>query len=161
MGAGGGLGDGDPAVDLQRGVVVDRCLRIVGGPVEHAAVAVIGVLVDAQIGHQHHSIADLGRQIGQAQLHNSLRIEGLRADGIFGGRHSEQDHGSDAEVSQLLHLGAHAVAGVLHDARERCDRQWPVDAFADEQRGDEVADVEAGLGDEVAERSRTAQSSGA
>ena len=47
MGPGLGLGDGDAGVDLERGVVVDRGARVAGGPVEHAAVAVIGVLVDA------------------------------------------------------------------------------------------------------------------
>ena len=138
MGAGGGLGDRDPAVDLERGVVVDGGVGVVGGAVEHAAVAVVGVLVDAQIGHQHHPIADLVGQISQAQLHNSLRVEGLRADGILGGRHSEQDHGADAEVGQLGDLGAQALAGVLHDARQRHDRLRFVDALADEQRGHEI-----------------------
>ena len=122
MGAGGGLGNGDAAVDLQRGVVVDRGPRIVGRAVEDAAVAVVGVLVDAQIGHQHHSIADVGGKIGEAQLHNSLRVEGFRADGILGGRHPEQDHGADAEVGQLVDLGAQALARVLHHPGQRHDR---------------------------------------
>ena len=160
VGAGGGLGDGDPAVDLERGVVVDGGVGIVGRSVEHAAMAVIGVLVDAQIGHQDHPVADVRSQICQAQLHNSLRVEGFRADGILSGRHPEQDHGANAEVGQLLDLGAEALACVLHDARQRHDRLRFVDALAHEQRRHEIGDVEAGLGDEVPQGGRCSQSSG-
>ena len=123
--------------------------------------AVIGVLVDAQIGHHDHPIADVGSQIRQAQLHNSLRVEGLRADGILSGRHPEQDHGTDAEVGKLLDLGAEAVARVLHDAWQRHDRLRFVDTLADEQRRNEVGHIEPGLGDEMPQRSRGAQTSGA
>ena len=129
--------------------------------VEHPAMTMIGVFVDTQIGHQHDPIANLFGQICQAQLHNSLRVEGLRADGILGGWNSEQDHGPDAEIGQLGDLGAQAFAGVLHDSRQGTDRLWFVDAFAYEQGRHEIGDVDSRLCDKVSQSCRTAQSSGA
>ena len=84
VGTGVGLRDRDAPVHLERRVVVDRRLRVAGRAIEHATVPVRGVLVDAQVGHQHDSIADVGSQVSQRQLHDSTRVERLRADGILG-----------------------------------------------------------------------------
>ena len=54
VGPGVGLRDRGLAVDLEGGVVVDRAL---GG--DQAAVAVVGVLVEAEVGHQHEVVAHL------------------------------------------------------------------------------------------------------
>ena len=62
-----------------------------------------------------------------------------------------------AEVGQLVDLLAQALAGVLDDAGQRGDRLRLVDALAHEQRGDELAHVEAGLGDELAHRDGATQ----
>ena len=53
MGAGGGLRERHRAVALQRRVVVHAA-----AVVEDAAVAVVGELVQAQVGHQHEVVAD-------------------------------------------------------------------------------------------------------
>ena len=51
--AGGRLRDGSLRVDLERRVVVDDAVLV-----DDAAVAVIGVLVDAEVGHQHDIVAE-------------------------------------------------------------------------------------------------------
>ena len=160
LGAGVGLGHGDAGVDVQRGVVVHRRPRIARRAVQHPAVTVLGVLVHAQIGHQHHPIADVLGKITEGKLHDSLRVVGLRADGILDGRDTEQDHGTNTKVGQCPHLLAEAGAGVLHHARQRGDGLGCVDALAHEQRGDEVADVQPGVGDQVAQCGRRAQPAG-
>ena len=85
-------------------------------------------------------------QIGERELHNPLRIEGLRADGILGGRDTEQDHRADAEVGQSRRLRLRRLlAGVLHDPGQRARSDCGVvDALAHEQRGDQVADARPG-----------------
>ena len=85
--------------------------------VDDAAVAVVGVLVDAQVGDQHDVVADVAAQVGQGQLHDALGIEGAGADGVLGARHAEQHDGAHAERGQLGDLLAQALAAVLDDAR--------------------------------------------
>jgi hypothetical protein len=45
----------------------------------------------------------------------------------------------------------------LHDTREGLDRVRFVDAFADEERSDQVVDTEVMLGDEITERRRASE----
>ena len=61
-------------VALERRVVVDLAA---GG--EDAAVAVVGVLVEAVVGHQHERVADLVAQVAQRDLHDAVGGVGLRA----------------------------------------------------------------------------------
>ena len=56
------------------------------------------------------------------------------------------------EPGQLGDLLAEALAGVLHDARQRHDLARLVDALAHEQRGDQVGHRDVALGDEIAQR---------
>ena len=144
-------------VHLQGGVVVDRSPPAV----EDAAMTVIGVLVDAQICHDDHPVAHLAAQVARRDLHNSLRIEGLRCRWNPWWTDPEENDGADAEVGQLLDLLSRGSRGVLHDAGQRDDRLRFVDAFANEQRCDELGNVEVGLGDEVPQRCRCSQTSGA
>ena len=109
-----GLGQRGLGVDLERGVVVD-----VAALVEHAAVAVVGVLVDAQVGDQHDVVAEVAAQVGQRELHDAVGVEGAAADGVLARRHAEQHDGADAERRQLGDLLAQALAGVLDDAGQR------------------------------------------
>ena len=78
VGAGSGLGDGRLGVDVERGVVVDHAVLV-----EDAAVAVVGVLVDAQVGHQHDVVAEVGAQIAQGDLHDAVGVERPAADGVL------------------------------------------------------------------------------
>ena len=69
VGAGVGLRPRRPRVELEGGVVVDVTVGT-----DDAAVAVVGVLVDAQVGDQHHLVSDLGPQVGERQLHDAVGI---------------------------------------------------------------------------------------
>ena len=56
--AGGGLRDRNLRVDVERGVVVDHRRRVAHRAREDSAVAMVGVLVDAEIGDQYDTVAD-------------------------------------------------------------------------------------------------------
>jgi hypothetical protein len=66
-----GLRDRGGGVALERRVVVD-----LAGVREQAAVAVVGVLVEAQVGHDDELVADLGGDVGERQLHDARRVVG-------------------------------------------------------------------------------------
>src|SRR5262245_28260933 len=153
--AGVGLGHRRAGVALDGRVVVDHT---VGG--EHAAVPVVGVLVEAAVGHHDQPVTDLLAHIAERQLNDPARVPRLRALAVLVQRHPEEDHRRHAERGQLGHLLAQALAGVLHDAWERGDRLGLVDPLPDEQGRDEVVDREAGLGHEATERGRGAKAAG-
>ena len=144
MGAGLGLGHRHVGVEVERGVVVD-----VAVVVEQPAVAVVGVLVEAQVGHDHDVVAQVAAQVAQGHLHDPVGVPRLGARGVLAGGDAEQDERPHAEVDLLVGLLAQRLAGVLHDAREAGDLAGLVDALADEERGDQVAGAQAGLGDQV------------
>ena len=52
----------------------------------------LGVLVDAEIGHQHDLVADLAAQLAQRDLDDAVGVERRRADLVLDGRHAEQHH---------------------------------------------------------------------
>ena len=54
------LGDRGIRIDLQRRIVVDHAMLV-----DDPAVAVVGVLVDTQVGHQHDGVAELGPQVAR------------------------------------------------------------------------------------------------
>jgi hypothetical protein len=125
--------------------------------VEDPAVAVVGVLVDAQVGHEDDVVADLVAQVAEGHLDDAVGVPRLGALGVLAGGDAEEDHGRDAEVAQGGHLGAEAGPGVLDDARQRRHRLGVVDALAHEEGCHEVVDRESGLGDEAAQRGGAAQ----
>ena len=138
-----GLCDRGTLVQAQGCVVVDRSVRP-----EHAAVAVVRVLVDAQVGDEDHVVAHLLAQVGERQLDDAMGIPRTGPFGILAARNSEQDHARDAEPSELRHLLAERITGVLHDARETRDRLRLADALPHEERRDEIIDRHARLGNQ-------------
>ena len=112
VGAGVGLRDRGAGVELEGGVVVDVAVGA-----DDPAVAVVGVLVDAQVGDEHHLVAHLGAQVGEGELHDAVGVPGPGALRVLVGGHAEEDHAGDAEGGELAHLLAERLAGVLHDAR--------------------------------------------
>ena len=144
-----GLGHGDARIQLQRGVVVDRAVAV-----EHPAVAVVGVLVDTQVGHQHDLLGKVS-EVAEGELDDALRVVRLATRRILGDRHPEQDHPAHPERHEFVDLGAQAGAGVLDDAGQRVDRLWLVDPLAYEQRGDELRRMKPCPGDHLAHRRRT------
>ena len=128
---------------------------------EHAAVAVVGVLVEAQVGHEHERVADLVAQVAQRHLHDAVGVPGPGARGVLVARARRTgSRPGTPSVGELGHLLAEALAGVLHDAGQRGDRLRLVDALAHEERGDQVVDDEAGLGHQAAQGRRGAQPPG-
>ena len=106
---------------------------------------------------EHEVVADLVAQVAQGELHDAVGSPGARALGILRRGHAEEDHAGDAEGGELGDLLAQRLAGVLHDARQRRDRLRLVDAFAHEQRRDEVVDGQSGLGGHAPEGGRSPQ----
>jgi hypothetical protein len=112
----------------------------------------IGVLVETRVCQEYHPITELVAQIPQSHLNDSVRIPCLGTFAVLQHRHTEEDHGLDAEVGQLTHLVAETLAGVLNDTREGTDWLRNVDPLADEERSNEIVDAQPGLGDEISKR---------
>ena len=138
---------------VERGVVVDAAALV-----EHAAVAVVGVLVDAQVGDQHDVVADVAAQVGERQLDDAVGVVGAAAERrpCAPARRT----GSTA----LTPRAASSATSLRRLSRVCCTTPGSdaigtgsVDALADEQRGDEVGGAHGGLGDEVTQRHRRAQ----
>ena len=135
-----GLGDRNRRVALQRGVVVHLARRG-----QEPAMPVVGVLVQAGIGHQHERIADLVAQVAQRHLHHAVRVVRGAPPRVLGRRDPEQDHPGDPEICQCPYFLAQTLLSVLHHARHRDHGIRFADALLDEERGDEIIDVHAGL----------------
>ena len=85
--------------------------------------AVVGVLVEAEVGHEHHRVADVVAQVRAARPARCRRGPRRRSPSAsLSLGDAEQDDRADPEVGQLGHLLAERLAGVLHDARQRADR---------------------------------------
>ena len=108
--------------------------------------AVVGVLVYAQVGHEDDVITHLVAQVLQRHLDDAVGVPGLGALGILVLGDSEEDDGGDAQGAQGGYLGPEAGPGVLDHAGQRHHRLGLVDPFAHEERGDEVVDRKARLG---------------
>ena len=111
---------------------------------------VIGVLVEAVVGHQHHRVADFVAQCSQRDLHDAVGRVGLRAVRVLVLRDAEQHHAGHAEPRERAHLLAEAFLRVLDDARHRLDGLGRVDAFLHEEGCDEIVDAHVVLGNEPA-----------
>ncbi len=80
------LGQGHALIELERGVVVDGAVAA-----EHAAVPVIGVLVETEIGDEHHRVAERAAQLRQRHLDDAVAVPGSGSHGIFLVGDPEQD----------------------------------------------------------------------
>ena len=119
--------------------------------------AVVGVLVHAQIGDQHDVVAEIGAQVGQCHLDDPVRVPGLRPDVVLVLGNAEQHHRPDPESVKLRDLRPQGLPGVLELARHGDDGLGLVDALAHEQRRDEVGGVEPVLGHQPAKGRGPAQ----
>jgi hypothetical protein len=152
VGAGDRLGHRHPGVEVQGGVVVDRA---VGG--QDAAVAVVGVLVEAEVGHDHQVVAHLVADVGQPHLGDPGRVPGRRTDRVLGRGDAEEDDARDAQVGEGPHLLPERLPGVLHHARHGRDGPGGLDPLPQEEGGDEVVDRQPGLGHQPAQGRSAAQ----
>ena len=154
VGAGPGVRDGDAAEQRQRRVVGDRAVVV-----EHAAVAVVGVLAEADIGRDHEARRG-GPDGARRDLHGAVRIPRGRALGVLRRGQAEQDHAADAGGGGALRLGRRQVGRQVRDAREGGDRLPATLAGNDEHGEDQMLRFETGLAHEIAQTLRPPESAG-
>ena len=147
-----GLGQRDAPVQLDGRVVLDLAI----GP-EHPAMTVVGVLVEAEVGHQDELVADGVAQGPEGALDDAVGVVGLGPRGILRRRHAEEDQAGDAERHQTLGLDDERVDGVLGLTGHGRDRCRLVDPLAHEERGNQVVHAQTCLGDQPAERRRATE----
>ncbi len=138
------VGAGDPAEELDGRIVFDRAVSV-----QDAAVTVIGVLAAAEIGdddHLRHRLLDRANRA----LNDSFGIVAARCRSVLGGGNAEEQHALDAERKELACRGDGAVELEACDAGHRLDRSRIRGAFGDEERLDELLDVDAVLANERA-----------
>ncbi len=128
-------------VDLNGGVVVDRARRR-----QHAAVPMIGELIEADIGHDQAFVADLLAYGTDRGRQDAIGIEGSRAARILAFRYAEQHDACEARVRGLDRRLAERVHGVLDDPGHGADRTRLMQTLGDEHGQDQLARLEGGLG---------------
>ena len=151
--AGLGLGDRNLGIAAQGGIVVD-------GPVgaQQAAVAVVGVLVEAEVGHELDLVAESLAQSAQRQLHDPVGVRSTRPGRILGRRHSEEDGRRHAHGDEFLDLDLDRGQIELGHPGQRRDRLRGIDSLPHEDRRDQVSGSEHRFGDESTQCGRAAQS---
>ncbi len=144
VGAGLGVGDRDFGQQLDRDVVVDLAVA------DEAAVAVRGVLAEADVG-DHREVGVGLLEGADRHLHDALVVVGARAGLVLGGGDAEEEDGADAGGGDLGRLGDQ-----LGD-REALDAGHRVDVFADVLAGyyeeglDQVRGRQVGLSNQAAQ----------
>ena len=116
---------------------------------------VVGVLVQAQVGHDDEGVAHGVAHGAQCHLHDAVGVPGPAAQRVLPLRHPEEDEPGQAQRHQPLGLDHERVDRVLHLAGHGGDGQRAVRPLADEQRGDQVVDAEARLGHQPPQGRRT------
>ena len=155
VGAGLGLRDRDPPVALERGVVVH--LAVVG---EHAAVAVVGVLVQAEVGDHDVSSPSSSRS---ALIARCAMPSGFHASDPSASLRAGTPNSMNAITPRDGDLGAS-----LRSDSSVCWNCPGIDAIGSgvgdallhEQRGDQLPGSELGLADQRSERRRAPRPSG-
>jgi hypothetical protein len=142
-----GLRPGDPPVQLDGPVIVDVALVV-----QDAAVAVVGVLVQAEVAKDHVVVAELLAQEPEGPLGDAVRIPRLGALGVLPVGDAEQHERDESFGGDLVRLLAKGLQRMLGLPRHRCDGRRFGDALLHEQWSDQVAGREVGLSDQRAER---------
>jgi hypothetical protein len=137
--------DAHVGVPDEGGVVVHRPVRR-----EHAAVPVVGELVEAEVGHDDEGVADLGADIPESRVEDALRVGRAGAHGVLGRRDAVEHDPAEAQTGGLGGGLAQRVAGVLDDAGHRRHRRRLRGTLLDEHRKDELRRVQPLLRDEPA-----------
>ena len=112
--AGVGVGDGSLRQQRQRGVVVYLA------PVQHAAVAVRGVLAQADVGRQNKADAGVA-DAAQRAWHRPLGIGCSTPNRVLRIGDSEQEHAADTQTCKLGRLGRGQLGAQAGVARQRRD----------------------------------------
>ena len=131
------------------GVVFD--LEAVAGFDDHAAVAVAGVLAEADVGDEDQLLGGRrGLEGAQALLHDAVVVICAGALLVLGFGQAEEQQAAEAEAGGFFGFANGFVDGEVEDAGHGAD--WAAHAFAGaEKEGiDQVAGVDGGLADQGA-----------
>ena len=128
-------------VDLDRRVIVDRARRS-----EHAAVSVIGELVQADVRHHQAVVADFLAHRPNGGGQDAVRIERAGPAGILVLGDAEEHDARQTRVGGLHRRLPERVESVLNDPGHGADRAWLPQPFGHEHGQDQLARLEAGLG---------------
>ena len=126
-------------------VVVDLAVAA-----DHAAVAVVGVLAEADVG-DHGQAGHLRLDRGDGLLHGAVGAPGAAALSVLVVGQAEQQHRGHAQFMKGARLFDGAVDGHAADAGHRLDRLAARLAEQHEERLDQVLGRKAGLAHEVAD----------
>ena len=135
VGARPGVDDRLLGQELQGAIVVD--VGPSGGVAQRAAMAVVGVFAEADVGHQQQLRGSL---LGHADgLGDDAGVAGgIAAGGVFLGGDAEEDHAAQAQFGGLADFVGQQVGRELKIARHGRDLPTHVLAGANEQRQDQV-----------------------
>src|SRR5439155_8425701 len=145
--AGLDMADGRAGDQLERRVVVDVAVA------DDPAVAVRGVLAKTHVGEEEQ-VRETLAQRSQRLLDDAVLVPRARSLLVLRIWNSEEEHRLDAEARELLCLARKVVD------REAAERRQPLVHLArrpDEERKDEVVEIEASLAHQRAESSGSAQ----
>ncbi len=136
VGARAGLRDGHRGIQLIGGVVVDPAVIV-----EHAAVAVVGELVEAGVGHDHEVVADRVAHRAQRDVEDAVRVDRAAAGRVLVALagHAEEHDAAETRVDAAPSDVDDARQGVVLHARHRRDRRRGIDPVGDEDGQHELA----------------------
>ena len=158
VGAGLGVGERDARQDLERRVVVD-VVGAVGPLAQDAAVTMVGVLVDADVGH-HDQPGGRVLHGAHGSRHGPVRVGAALAARVLLGGQPEEDHPAEAERASLArHLGRRAHRELV-DPGHRRDRPRLAQRLGEEQRQDQVIRAHHGLAHQRSQGGRAPQPPG-
>ena len=143
--------DRDPAENLEGLVVQDVAVGV-----EEAAVAVVRVLAEADVGHDDELRARFLERADRL-LDRPVVGEALDTVRILRARDAEEENRLDAERLELTGFASELVDGELVDTGHRGHGAADAVAGNDEERVDEVVRLERRLANEVAQGRRSAQ----
>jgi hypothetical protein len=128
-------------IDLNSRVIIDRA-----GCSEYTAVSVIGVLVEADVGHDQAFVANLLTYRPDCGGQDARRIQRAGAARVLVHRDAEQHDACQSGVRGLHCCFAQRVEGVLNHPGHGADRAWLSQPFSDKHGQDQLARLKAGLG---------------
>ena len=155
VGAGLGLADGGAGKQLERGIVGDFEIGI--GAVarfdDHAAMAVAGVLAEANVGDEDQLFSGCGLlERAQRLLHDAVFIPGAGALLVFCVRQAEKQQAAEAEPRGFFGFAHGFVHREIEDAGHGGDGFANAFAGTDEEGIDQVAGVERSFAHQRAQR---------
>ena len=145
VGAGPGVDHRLLGQQLERGVVVD--VRAAGRVAGHAALPVVGVLAETDVGDdQEIARGPLGDADGLGN--DALGAQGVAAELVLVFGDAEEDDAAEAQFDRLADFLGEQVGRKLENARHRGDLAPHVLARPNEQRQDQFGRREPGAADQ-------------